>query len=69
MTFCNLKRIAESDTNYKNLCIKKKHGTLQAVSNPKLVGTSLHFRSPSIVLGHPITRVFRFFDLHKDAFD
>lgn len=33
---------------------------MQAVSNPKLVGTSLHFKSPSMVLGHPMTRVFKF---------
>lgn len=37
--------------------------TLQAVSNPKLAGTSLHFKSPSMVFGHPITRVFKFFPL------
>ena len=39
--------------------------TLQAVSNPKLVGTSLHFKSPSMVLGHPITRVFIFLLLNE----
>ena len=33
------------------------------MSNPKLVGTSLHFRSPSIVFGQPITRVFKFLPL------
>jgi len=38
--------------------------TLQAVSNPKIVGTYLHFKSPSMVLGHPITRVFKFLLLH-----
>ena len=37
--------------------------TLHAVSKPKLVGTSLLFRSPSIVLGHPITCVFIFLSL------
>lgn len=35
------------------------------MSNPKLVGTSLHFRSPSMVFGHPITLVFMFFTLTK----
>lgn len=42
--------------------------TLHAVSNPKLTGTSLLFKSPSIVFGHPITRVFIFLplkDKHK----
>ena len=32
---------------------------LQAVSKPKDVGTAVCFRSPSIVLGTPITHVFR----------
>jgi len=40
--------------------------TLHAVSNPKLVGTSLHFKSPSMVFGHPMTRVFKFLFL-QDA--
>lgn len=39
--------------------------TLHAVSNPKLVGTSLHFKSPSMVLGHPMTRVFKFLLLYN----
>lgn len=33
------------------------HLTLQAVSKPKLVATSLFLRSPSMVLGTPITLV------------
>lgn len=37
--------------------------TLHAVSKPKLVGTSLHFKSPSMVFGHPMTRVFNFLPL------
>lgn len=37
---------------------ENKRITLHAVSNPKLVGTSLDFKSPSMVFGHPITRVF-----------
>jgi hypothetical protein len=32
---------------------------LQAVSKPKLMPTSLFLRSPSIVLGTPMTRVLR----------
>ena len=49
---------------YKKIWIVKQFqremNTLQAVSNPKLVGTSLHLRSPSMVFGQPITLVFKF---------
>jgi hypothetical protein len=48
---------------YMIVHMDQESDTLQAVSNPKLVGTSLHFRSPSIVFGQPMTRVFMFFDL------
>lgn len=41
--------------------------TLQAVSNPKLVGTSLLFKSPSIVFGHPITLVFMSLPLETEC--
>lgn len=45
------------------MCKMNVKFTLHAVSNPKLVGTSLHFKSPSMVFGHPITRVFIFLTL------
>lgn len=42
--------------------------TLHAVSKPKLMGTSLLFRSPSMVLGQPMTFVLTFRDLSRQSF-
>ena len=59
----NIKSSIRFAEYYMMVPMDQESDTLQAVSNPKLVGTSLHFRSPSIVFGQPMTRVFMFFDL------